>query len=139
MRRIPRAVGAIEQPAEIRRERHQQRNRLAHRAGKMRDRRIDRDDEIEHRDDRGGVGKIVEFLAELKDAMLAQDRRLRLADVFLHADEIEAGHRKQRGKAIERHRAIAIVACTLLPAQHIPTRRRPLSGTCRAICARRSS
>ena len=51
-------------------------DRLAHRAGEMRDRRIDRDDEIEHRDDRGGVGEILELLAELSDAMVAQDRRL---------------------------------------------------------------
>ena len=59
----------------------------------MRNRSIDGDDEIEHRDDRGGVGKIHKFLAELDDAMLAQDRGLRRVDVLLHADEIDIRHR----------------------------------------------
>ncbi|MGB6751012.1 MAG: hypothetical protein WBE71_00170, partial [Xanthobacteraceae bacterium] len=38
---------------------------------------------------RGRVGEILEVLAKLNDVILAQERRLRFADFFLHADEIE--------------------------------------------------
>ena len=97
-----------------------------------------RDNEIEHCHDRGGVGEIAELLAELQDAMLAQNLRLRLADVFLQADEIEARHRQHPGKrssGIERCRSLK---CALLPAQHIPTRRRPFPGSLSRHFASRS-
>ena len=41
--------------------------------------------------------------------MLAQDRRLRLANFLLQTDEIDPRHRKDRGKALDRDRAAAVV------------------------------
>ena len=103
----------------------QQRHRLAHRAGKMRDRRIDADEKVEHRDDRGGVGEIGKLLAELNNAMLAQDRRLRSLTSFCTLMKSRPGTDRsvaKRSSGIERLRSFM---CPLLPAQHIPTRRRP--------------
>ena len=52
--------------------------------------------------------------------MLAQERRLRFADFFLHADEIKIGQRQNPGKALDRDGAIVIVqmrAAAASPAQ----------------------
>ncbi len=51
--RIPGIVLAVEQPAPIGHPRQQHPDRLAERAGKMRDRRVDRDDQIERADGAG--------------------------------------------------------------------------------------
>jgi hypothetical protein len=58
----------------------------------MRNRGINADDEIKHGDDGGSVGKIRKLLPELMNPMLAQDRRLRCADILLQADEIEVAY-----------------------------------------------
>src|SRR5579862_1684183 len=107
--RIPWAVGPIEQPPPIRREWHQKRYRLAHGAGEMHDRCVDADHEIEHRHDGGGVGKVGKIATEIEHAMLAQDCGIRFADLFLHADEVEAGNGEQRCEAGKRYRAITVV------------------------------
>ena len=107
--RVPRTVGAIQQPPPIRRKRHQQGNRLPHRAGKMGDRCVDCHDQIKHCNNGGGVGKIGKFVRYLQDAMLAQDHRLRLAEIPLQADEIQPGYREYLCQAFERHRTIIIV------------------------------
>ena len=56
----------------------------------MRHRGVDGNNEIEHRDDGGGVGEILKFLAELNNVVLTQDRQLLGADIFLQADKIKA-------------------------------------------------
>lgn len=57
----------------------------------MGDRGVDGNEKIEFGESRGRVGEILEVLAKLNDVILAQERRLRFADFFLHADEIEIG------------------------------------------------
>jgi len=56
--RIPGRIPAMAHPAEIGRKRQQDDDRFAKRAGQMRNRRIDRNDDIKQRDHRCGVGKI---------------------------------------------------------------------------------
>ena len=69
----------------------------------MRNRSIDGDDKIEHRDDCGGGGKISKFLAELSDTVLAQDDRLFSTHFFLQADKIHSGHGQHRGETRQRN------------------------------------
>ena len=107
--RIPGAVGAMQQPAQIRRERHQHGHRLTHGAGEMGNRSIDGDEQIEHRHHRGGVGEIRELADRAEPRRGRAASPPRVADLFLHADEIEVGHGQQRGKALKRYRAVAVV------------------------------
>ena len=63
--RIPGALVALPQPAEIRVERQQDPDRRAERAGQVRDRRVRRDDEIELRDSSRRVGHVGNRLREV--------------------------------------------------------------------------
>ena len=95
--RIPGRIRAFEQPAKIGRERQQDEDRLAERAGEMRNRGVDRDDEIERGDDGRRVGKILEIFADLHDArMRAQHRRIVAPQIALQADELNLGIRQER-------------------------------------------
>ena len=52
--------------------------------------------------DSRGVGEILKLLAELADAVSAQQRGLAVADVFLQADEIDPRHRQNGRKLLKR-------------------------------------
>ena len=98
----------------------------------MGDGSVDRNQQIELRENRGGVGKILEILAERDDAMPAQNLRLRRTNLFLHADEIEIGQRKDLGETLGRNRTIMIVQMRVAagPAQadaQPPGLRQPLT------------
>ena len=69
----------------------EQRRGLAHRAGQMRHRGIDGDDEIKQRNNSSGIGEAGELLAKVKYAVIAQDRRVLLFHVSLNADEVDVG------------------------------------------------
>ncbi len=69
--RIPGIVLAMEHPAPIRHRGQQHPDRLAERAGKMRDRRVDGDDEVERADRAGSIGEICKLCAEVLDRGLA--------------------------------------------------------------------
>src|SRR6185437_1287298 len=101
--RIPRTVITVEQPAPARVVSIEQPQRLPKRAGKVRDRRIDRNDEVEIVDQRRGVGKVVKVAAPVDDAM-AQRAAPQLRDrvlAFLQAHELAFGYVEQRCEYVE--------------------------------------
>src|SRR5215831_3612827 len=129
--RIPGAVRAPAQPAEIRRERQQEQEPLAERAGEMRDRGVDRDDRVEPRDQRRRVGKVLGHAAEIEDTgVLTQDRCVAVAQIALQADELRAAAAQQRRQPDERQRAVPVVVMRAAPrpgdADQRPVRRQPL-------------
>ena len=65
--RVPGIILAVEHPAPIGHPRQQHPDRLAERAGEMRDRGVDRDHQIERGDGAGGVGEILEFGRKIFD------------------------------------------------------------------------
>ena len=90
--RIPGTIGAPAQPAEIGGERQQQKQRLAHRAGEMRNRGIDGDDRVQRGDRGGRVGKILKAGADRQNIAAAlQQRRILFTHFVLQADEGDAG------------------------------------------------
>src|SRR5579862_8023091 len=102
--RIPWTVLPLAHPAEIRGKRQQQEQRLAHGAGQMRDRGVDRDHRIERSYDGSGVGKILEPLFELKHVrMRVQERRVLFSHLVLKTDKSRLAHVEERQKLRKWH------------------------------------
>ena len=63
---IPRRIVAVEHPSPIRHMRQQNPRRFSHRAGEMRDRRIDGDDQIQITDERGTIVEIAQVIRPIR-------------------------------------------------------------------------
>ncbi len=96
--RIPRAC-AIERPAPIRPERQQDPQRPPERTGQVRDRGIDRDDEIGEREHRRRIGEIRKLVAKVRECRVAECLAVGLAQIALDADEAHVRRRQQRREA----------------------------------------
>ena len=104
----------------------------------MRHRGVDRDHRVEARDQRRGIGEVLEPRAGVDHVrMIAQDSGVAGAQIALQADEPHAGLAKQRREAGERQRAIEIVAMrgAARPgdADQRPRRRQPLRPALRPL------
>lgn len=70
---------------------------------------VDRDEKVDHRNDGSGIGKIGEVLAELDNAIVAENRSLDLGHFFLHTDEVETLYAEHACQSLKLHRAISII------------------------------
>ena len=105
-RRIPRAVATFDQPTPAWNEAVHQPDRLAEGAREVDDGGINRNDQVEVLDQRRGVGKVDHFTHEIHEREMLRCVRA----FFLEAEEIHAGHLKQRrqqSRGMERRRPIA--------------------------------
>ena len=108
--RIPGIVLAIEQPAPVGHPRQQHPDRLAQRAGDMRNRRVDGDDEVERADGGGGIDKVLERRREILDRRFAfQFFQIGRARAVLQARERRARDGKERSEHRQIERTAGVV------------------------------
>ncbi len=85
-RRVPGAVVTLEQPAPVGNIGQQYPDRLSQRTGKMSNAGIDRDYQLEVRDERCRIGEIIERIAEMQNIVACPEHgSIGVANVFLHA------------------------------------------------------
>jgi hypothetical protein len=119
-RRVPRAVVAIEQPPPTGIVAIKQPKRFSERAGKVGDRSIHRNDEVEVFDQRSRIGKVCEIVGPVGDAV-AQRADAQLRDgvlAFLQTVKFAVLDLNERGDLIEGDAALPIApigATHLLP------------------------
>ncbi len=94
-RRIPRRALAGDSPAPIRRERQQHEDRLAERAGEVRDARIDGDDAIERIDERCRLCEIALYIERYRPLRRGNRVELRRALALLQRVPIDPRQRKK--------------------------------------------
>ena len=76
----------------------------------MRDAGVDRDHEIEQRDDGGGVGEVLQVGTESVDVrQRSQNFLIAVAQIALQADKLNSFIAEQRGQLAQRDRAVVIV------------------------------
>ena len=76
----------------------------------MRDRRVDRDDEIDESKDGRCIREIIELRAELRHARFARQQfRVSIAQFALNADKMHRSRRPERSETGERNRAVSVV------------------------------
>ena len=96
-------------PAPFRDIGQQQPKGFRQRAGKMRDRRIDRDHQVQCRHQGGGVGEVLEIIGDyLNLGMLGQERPVGVANLLLQQHEVHVAAEQGLDRA-QRHRAVAVV------------------------------
>lgn len=93
--RVPRAIGALAQPAPILDMGQQQPQRLAHCAGEMRHCRIDCDDQVEFADRGRGFGEVGQRILYPQDRQAIEDRQIGVPIFTLQADELHGCERQQ--------------------------------------------
>nr|WP_231913048.1 hypothetical protein [Sterolibacterium denitrificans] len=114
-RGIPRAVRSPRQPAPAGIKTQQHPHRLAHRTRKMRDRRIDGNDQIKVVDQCGRIGKIGKLLRQIDDSGAFPARVLQITQlpgarrILLQTVERHAGQSSKRFQLSQRHIATGIV------------------------------
>ena len=106
--RIPGAACFAGKPAPIRRERQHQPQRLAQRAGNVRDSGIDGYHAVQTIDDRRGIGEIFDLLSKAMNrrarGCVSSAMRSSALNVGLQHDPVDAFEREQRIERGERHR-----------------------------------
>src|ERR1700761_1584394 len=106
---IPGRIATVGQPQPVRHETQQGPDRLAHRPRQMQDAAIGHHDEIELRDHRGGIRKVVQQWCEIDDASASgQAFELGCRWPLLQAVELDAGQREPLQERAKRRGAIAI-------------------------------
>src|SRR5262245_1444707 len=122
---IPGAVVATEQPAPVGEISQQDPHRLSQCAGKMRDAGIDRDDKIQLRYQRRGVGKIIERVAAIKNIGAPFEKGGVLgANVLLQTHErafgAQGAQKRQEFAQVDGPFAVSLVAGVTRPDQADP-------------------
>jgi hypothetical protein len=101
-RRIPRRVVAAGHPAPVGGERQHHPDRLAERAGEVRDRGVGRDHKIERRDHGGGLAEIAELRRDVGDGRALAGGEIGGARSDLQREPAGALDGEQRGQRVER-------------------------------------
>jgi len=102
---------AVQEPSPIRGEGQHCPDRSAERAGEMHHRGIDRDDQVEIGDHRGGVAEITELIGKIGNHADRKPRDIAGALADLEAEPADPGDFQDRQQPLDRDRAVAVVPC----------------------------
>ena len=118
---VPWGIGSVEQPAPVGLVSQEDPYGFTHSPSQMADGRVDGDDQIELRNQSGGIGEIVEIIGPVYQFHIL-GRGLGLERWFtqLKAEEPDAGDLSQRAKIGQGQRAMPILLVGRLPGPDQP-------------------